>query len=104
MHLQTTPIYYVKYRNEESKDKALRELINVEGVAEVSGIEEGIVNMRRSVTIEQCFENEETHKTTKKRKTLKWLTNAFKERRRNYIKGNMNLKQQQLKDTFAAKR
>ena len=31
--LQTTPIYYVKYRNKESEDKALGELINEEWVA-----------------------------------------------------------------------
>ena len=30
MYLQTTPIYYVKCRNDESEDKALRELINIE--------------------------------------------------------------------------
>ena len=32
IHLQTPPIYHVKFRNEEGKDKARRELINVEGV------------------------------------------------------------------------
>ena len=36
--LQTTTIYYVKYRNEESEDK---ELINIKGVAEVTAIEGG---------------------------------------------------------------
>ena len=41
MHLQSTPAYYVKYINEESGDKALKELINVEGMAEVTEIEEG---------------------------------------------------------------
>ena len=50
MHLQNKPIYHVKYLNKESKDKAQRELITAEGVAEV--IEEGRVNMRRSVTMD----------------------------------------------------
>ena len=36
MNLQNTPTYYLKYRKKESKDKALRELIKEEGVAEVS--------------------------------------------------------------------
>ena len=36
MHLQVATIHYVKYRNEVSKDKALRELINDEEVTEVS--------------------------------------------------------------------
>ena len=43
MHLQTTPIYYVKYGNEKSQDKSLRELINKEGMAEVTAVEEGRV-------------------------------------------------------------
>ena len=53
MHLQTTPIYNVKYRNEESEDKSKRELINEEGVAELTAIEER-VNMR-NVILEHCF-------------------------------------------------
>ena len=36
MHLQVAQIYYVKYREEESEDKALRELVNKEGVAKVN--------------------------------------------------------------------
>ena len=46
MHQQNIPIYYVKYRNKESEDKALRELINEDGLAEVNAIEEERVNMR----------------------------------------------------------
>ena len=45
MHLQVAPIYYVKYRNEESEDKALRELINEVGVTEITTKEKGRVNM-----------------------------------------------------------
>ena len=52
MHLQTTPIYYIKYRNKESEEKALRELINEE-VVDVTAIEEARLNMRKSVTILQ---------------------------------------------------
>ena len=44
MHMQNAPMYYAKYKNEESKVKALMELIK-RGVA---------VNMR-SVTLEHCF-------------------------------------------------
>ena len=36
MHLQITSIQYVKYRSEESEDKALRKLINKERVAETT--------------------------------------------------------------------
>ena len=46
MHLQVTPIYYVGNRNEKSEDKAQRDLINKKGVAEVTTVEEGRVNMR----------------------------------------------------------
>ena len=35
MHLKMTPMYYVRYRNEESEDKALKKLINEERGAEV---------------------------------------------------------------------
>ena len=87
MQLKTTPIYYVKYRNDESEDKALRELINEEGVAEVTTIEEGRMKMRKFVTIEHCLVNEETYETTRRKKTQRWLHCTFKERRRNYVKG-----------------
>ena len=36
MQLQNAPIYYIKYKKEDSKDKALKELINKGGVAEVA--------------------------------------------------------------------
>ena len=38
MHLQNAPIYYAKYKNEESEVKAMMEL--KEGVAEVTATEE----------------------------------------------------------------
>ena len=68
MHLQISPIYYVKYRNKESEDKTLRELINEKGVAEVTAKEEGRVNIGRSVKMEYCFGGEVTPETTRKRK------------------------------------
>ena len=46
MLLQNASINYVKYRKEESEDKAFRELINEERVAEVTAKQEGRVNMR----------------------------------------------------------
>ena len=67
MHLQTTPIYYVKYRNEESEDKALRKLINEDGVAEKTTKEKEKVNMN-NVTMEHCFGNEGIHETTRRKK------------------------------------
>ena len=91
MHLKTTPIYYVKYRNEESEDKPLRELINIEGVARVTTKEERRVNMR-NVTMEHCFENKETRETIRRRKMPRWLIWTFKEGRENYMKGNIYLK------------
>ena len=39
-NLQATAIYYIKYINEESEDKALKELINKKEVAKVTAIEE----------------------------------------------------------------
>ena len=57
MLLKTTPKYYGKCRNEKSEDKALGELINVEGVLEITAIEEGRLNMKRKVTMQYCFEN-----------------------------------------------
>ena len=51
MCLQTAPIYYIKYRNEESEHKALRKLINEERVVEVTTIEEGRTNMRSVTTV-----------------------------------------------------
>ena len=40
MYLKVALINYIKYINKESEDKALRELINKEGVAEVTTKEE----------------------------------------------------------------
>ena len=57
--------------------------------------------MRRSVTLEHCIGGE---KTTRRRKTPRWLLCIFKDRRRNYMKGKIYLKQLLLKDTFAVKR
>ena len=86
MHMQKRPIYYVKYRNEEGEDNALRELISNEEVVYVTAIEEGRVSMRRKVTIEHCSENEEIHETTRRKKTQRWLLCTFKERRINFMK------------------
>ena len=59
--VENTPnIFYVKYRNEQSKEKALRVLVNEEEVAKATTIKEVRVEIR-SVTMEHCFENEETH-------------------------------------------
>ena len=60
--------------------------------------------MKRSVTLEHCFESEETQKTTRRRKTLRWILYFFKERRKNYRKGKLYLKQQLLRDAFAVKK
>ena len=53
--------------------------------------------------MEHCIKNEEIHETTRRRKTPRWLLCTFKERR-NYMKGNIYLKQKLLKNIFAAKR
>ena len=63
-------------------------------MAKVTAIEEGRVNMRRSVTMEHCFKNKETCETTRRGKTPRWLL---------YMKGNIYLKQKILKNTFEAK-
>ena len=62
MYLQYAPIYYVKYKNEESEVKAQMKLIKEEGVAEITVTRKRKVNMRRSVTLEHCFGGEETQK------------------------------------------
>ena len=67
---------------------------------EVTTREEKNMNMRRSVTLKHCFGDEKTQETTNRRKKLSC---SFKERRRNYIKGKIYLKQQLLKDTFTVK-
>ena len=82
----------------------IMELIKEAGVAEVTDTEEKNVNMRRSVTLEHCFVVEETEKTTRRRKILRWILCSFKERRRNYMKVKIYLKQQLLKDIFTVKR
>ena len=68
-----------------------REVINEDGMAEVTGIEQGRVNIR-SVTMKHCIENEEKHETIKRRKTPRWLQYTFKKRRRNYMIGKIYLK------------
>ena len=40
MHLQNAPLYYAKYKKEESEVKALIELLKEEGMAEVTASEE----------------------------------------------------------------
>ena len=39
MHFQNAPIYYVKYKYEENEFKALIELVNEKGMAEVIAVE-----------------------------------------------------------------
>ena len=63
--------------------------------------EEKNVNMSKSVTIEYCFKDEGKQK---KRKTPRWLLCTFKDRRRNYLKGKIYIKQQLLNDSFEVKR
>ena len=69
MHLQNPPKYYVKYKIEENKVKALIEIINKERVAEVTAVEEKNINIRR-VALGHCFGDEET---TRRRKMPRWL-------------------------------
>ena len=83
MYLQNAPIYYDKYKKEESEIKALMELIK--GVAEVTATEKN-VNMS-SVTLEYCFGGEET--TTRKKIPKK---------------KELHERQDLLNDTFAVKR
>ena len=105
MHLQNAPIYYAKYKKEESKVKALMELINEEGVTQVTSTDKKYVNMRRSVTLEHCFGGKERQEITRRQKIPWWILCSFQERRRNYMKiGKIYLKQQLLKDTFTVKR
>ena len=75
-----------------------------EGVTEVMSRKEINMNIRRNITLEHCFGDEETQETTRRRKTPRWLFCTIKERKRKYIKGKVYLKQQLLKDTFATKR
>ena len=63
IHLQNAPVYYAKYKNDESEVKVLIELISEKAVAE-----ERKVNMRRTVTLEHFFGNEKTQETTRRRK------------------------------------
>ena len=95
MHLQNAPIYYAKYKKQESKVNALMELIKG-GVAKVTATEERKVNMRRSVTLEHYIGGKET--------TRKKILCSFKERIRNYIKSKLYLKQQLLRDAFCSEK
>ena len=81
MYLQYAPIYYVKYKNEESEVKAQMKLIKEEGVAEITVTRKRKVNMRRSVTLEHCFGGEETKETTRRRKSSSWIFCIFKEKK-----------------------
>ena len=72
-----------------------------ETVAEVTAKEEGKYKMRRSAMSEHCFENKETHETTKSRKTPRWLLCTFKEKRRNYMIGKIYLKELLLMELFS---
>ena len=95
---QNTPIYYGKYKKKKSEIKAPMKLIK-EGVAEVTATEEKTVNMRRSVIFEHCFGGKETQETTRRRKTPRWILCSFKEKRRNYMKCKIYLKQLLLKNS-----
>ena len=60
--------------------------------------------MRKSVTLEHYFGGEETQDTTRKIKTPGWILCSFKEKRKNYMKCKLYLKQQLLWNVFAVKR
>ena len=104
MHLQNAPIYYAKYKKQESEVKALMKLKKEEGLAEITATKEKNENMRRSVTLEHRFRDEETQETDRRKKKPRWILCFFKERRRNYMKSEIYLNQQLIKGTFAVKR
>ena len=62
------------------------------------------VNVRKSVTMQHCFKEEGKQEINKKRKTPRWLLYIFKDRKLNYMKGKIYLKQKLLKDSFEVKR
>ena len=63
VHLQNTPTFYVKYRMEEDRIKALIGLKHQGGVARVVATEERYGNVSKSnVTMEHCFKEEGKHK------------------------------------------
>ena len=66
--------------------------------------EEKNVNMNKSVMMEHFFKDKGKQETTKKKKTLRWLLFTLKDRRKNYIKGKIYIKQQLLKNSFEVKR
>ena len=88
-----TPIYYVNYKKED-RVNALIGLIR-EGVARTVATEERHVNVSKRVTMEHCFKEEGKHQDN---------FSTFKDRKRNYMKGKIYLKQQLIKDTFEIKR
>ena len=94
----------MKYKNVEDKVKAMIGLIHEEVVARVVATEEKNLNISKIVTMEYCFKDERKQETTKKRKTPIWLLCTFKDRRRNYLKGKIYIKQQLLNDSFEVKR
>ena len=98
MHLQNVPIYYATYKKEEI-------LIELKKRSDKGNRHRRKnLNIRRSLTLEHYFGGEETQKATRRRKTLRWILCFFKQRRRNFMKGKIYLKQQLLKDIFAVKR
>ena len=86
VHQQNVPTYYVNCKKEEDRVNALIELLHEEGMARVVATEERNVNV------------------TEKRKTPRWFLCTFKDRKRNYMKSNIYLKQQLKKDSFEVKR
>ena len=95
------PTYYTKYKNVEDKVEAMIGLIH-KGVVRVLVTGKRNMNMSKSVTMEHCYKDE--GKQEKKRKMPRWLSCTFKERRRNYLKGKIYIKQQLLKNSFEVKR
>ena len=68
------------------------ELIN-KGMARVVATDERNVSVGKRVTMEHCSKEEGKQEITKKRKTPRWLLCIFKDRKRNYMKHKIYLKQ-----------
>ena len=93
VHLQNTPTYYINYKMEENRLNALIGLMHEGRVTRVIATEKRNVHLSKIVMIEHCFKEKGKHEITKKRKILRWLLCTFKDRKRNYMKGRIYLKQ-----------
>ena len=82
VHLQNTPTYYVKYRKEEDRIKALIELKHKEGVARVVAREDWNINVSKGVMMEHYFKVEGKQEITKKKENTEM---AALYRKKNYI-------------------